>query len=257
VGTGSLRRAHLRVAVVLGLASAAATLAVFPYLQLLIPEQLARLPARLWVCALAQSAQSGLLCTLLAWLGLTVGAPYGLDAPWIRAWTERSPSVPAIRPRWLLAVLCGAFAGVLVAGLSLLWPEPSSAAATSDAFSWMWRGALASFYGAIVEEVESRLLLVSLFVWLLARLTRRRPDTWIFVVAVLLAALLFGIGHLPAAVAAGVARAPLQGTRIVVLNMLAGIVFGALYWKVSLEHAMVAHFCADLVLHVALPALPG
>src|SRR5262249_38812561 len=166
---------------------------------------------------------------------------------------ERSRDSPALAARRAR----GAFAGVLVAGLSLLWPEPSSAAATSDAFSWMWRGALASFYGAVVEEVESRLLLVSLFVWLLARLTRRRTDTWAFVVAILLAALLFGIGHLPAAVAAGVARAPLQGTRIVVLNMLAGIVFGALYWKVSLEHAMVAHFCADLVLHVVLPALPG
>ena len=201
------------MAVVLGLASAAATLYLFPYLQLLIPEQIAQLPARLWVVALAQSAQSGILCTFLAWLGLTVGAPYGLDAPWIRAWTERPPRAPAIRPRWLLAVLCGAFAGALVAGLSLLWPDPSSAAATGEGFSWMWRGALAAF--------------------------------------------LFGIGHLPAAVAAGVARAPLQGTRIVVLNMLAGIVFGALYWKVSLEHAMVAHFCADLVLHVALPALPG
>lgn len=41
------------------------------------------------------------------------------------------------------------------------------------------------------------------------------------------------------------------------LNMLAGIVFGALYWKLGLEHAMVAHFCADLVLHVAIPALSG
>ena len=230
------------MAVVLGLASAAATLFLFPYLQLLIPEHLARLPARLWVVALAQSAQSGILCTFLAWLGLTVGAPYGLDAPWIRAWTERPPHAPAIRPRWLLAVLCGAFAGVLVAGLSLLWPERSSAAATGEGFSWMWRGALAAFYGGIVEEVQSRLLLVSLFVWLLARLSRRQPGTWIFVAAVLLAAFLFGIGHLPAAVAAGVARSPLQGIRIVVLNMLAGTVFGALYWKLGLEHAMVAHF---------------
>jgi len=194
------------VAVVLGLASSAATLALFPCLQLLIPEQLERLPARLWVVALAQSGQRGLLCTFLAWLGLTLGAPHGLDAPWLRAWTERPPRAPAIRPRWLLAVRCGAFAGGLVAGLSLLWPEPSSAAPTGDGFSWMWRGALASFYGGIVEEVQSRLLLVSLFVWLL---------------------------------------------------MLAGTVFGALYWKLGLEHAMVAHFCADLLLHVAMPALSG
>ena len=75
--------------------------------------------------------------------------------------------------------------------------------------------------------------------------------------AILLAALLFGAGHLPAAFAAGLARGPLPITRIVVLNMLAGTVFGALFWKLGLEHAMVAHFCADLMLHAALPALSG
>jgi membrane protease YdiL (CAAX protease family) len=121
----------------------------------------------------------------------------------------------------------------------------------------VWRGALASFYGAIVEEVQTRLLLVSLFVWLLSHLSRGQSRTWTFVVAILLAALLFGIGHLPAAWAAGVARGALQDARIVVLNTLAGVVFGALYWKLGLEHAMVAHFSADLVLHVALPQLSG
>jgi Type II CAAX prenyl endopeptidase Rce1-like len=143
-----------------------------------------------------------------------------------------------------------------VAGLSLLWPA-SGAAATGNSLGWMWRGALASFYGAIVEEIQSRLLLVSVFVWLLARLSRGPPGTWIFVAAIVLAALLFGAGHLPAAFAAGLARGPVQIARIVVLNTLAGIVFGVFYWKLGLEHAMVAHVCADLLLHVAVPALSG
>ena len=73
----------------------------------------------------------------------------------------------------------------------------------------MWDGVLASLYGAVVDEVHSRLLLVSLFVRLLARLFRRPPAIWIFVVAIVLAALLFGAGHLPAAVAS-VAHGPLQ-----------------------------------------------
>jgi membrane protease YdiL (CAAX protease family) len=33
------------------------------------------------------------------------------------------------------------------------------------------------------------------------------------------------------------------------LNALGGVVFGSLYWRRVLEHAMLAHFCADLVLH--------
>jgi hypothetical protein len=34
-------------------------------------------------------------------------------------------------------------------------------------------------------------------------------------------------------------------------------VFGWLYWRRGLEAAIVAHFAADLVLHVAAPLLPG
>jgi membrane protease YdiL (CAAX protease family) len=40
--------------------------------------------------------------------------------------------------------------------------------------------------------------------------------------------------------------------RAVLLNGLGGIVFGYLYWKRGLEAAMIAHFSADIVLHVLL-----
>ena len=67
-------------------------------------------------------------------------------------------------------------------------------------------------------------------------------------------ALVFGAGHLPMAaklvpLTAGVVA------RVVAYNALAGLVFGWLYWKRGLEHAMLAHFSADLVLHVAAPLI--
>src|SRR5262249_35867319 len=159
----------------------------------------------------------GLLCTLLAWLGLRLGAPYGLDAPWLRVWRGHPSHDPPVRPRWLLAVVCGVAAGASVAALSLLWRGASVPASAGDALAWVWRGAPAAFSGAIVEEVQSRLLLVSLFVWLLARFHGRQARTWMFVLAILLASLLFGAGHLPAALAAGMAHGPLQSARIVIL----------------------------------------
>ena len=67
-------------------------------------------------------------------------------------------------------------------------------------------------------------------------------------------ALAFGAGHLPMAAK----LAPLTAgvvARVVAYNAFAGFVFGWLYWKRGLEHAMLAHFCADLVLHVAMPLL--
>jgi len=50
-----------------------------------------------------------------------------------------------------------------------------------------------------------------------------------------------------------VALMPLLIGRIVLLNALVGLATGMLFWKYGLEHAMLAHFCADLMLHVALP----
>lgn len=243
---------HLKLAALLGVASLLATLALWPYLLALMPQKFAALPLPLPVVMAAQTAQTGVLCWLLAWLGLYLAAPHGLDAPWLRSWVYRRPRDPGRRAHWGRAMLLGALGALLVAGLSLLGPTlPAEHATTS--VGWAWRGALASFYGGIVEETECRLLLVSLFVWLLARTNRKVAQPWMFMVAIVLAALLFGVGHLPALFAITSAPAPLLIGKIVLLNAVVGTVTGTLFWKYGLEHAMLAHFCADLVLHVALP----
>ncbi|MFC5435566.1 CPBP family intramembrane glutamic endopeptidase [Rhodanobacter umsongensis] len=250
------RTPHLKLALLFGAAGALATLALLPYLLALMPQKFAAMPLPLPVVAGAQIAQAGLLCWLLAWLGLCLGTPYGLDAPWLRAWIYRRPRDPAGHPHWGLAALLGVLAAVVVAGLSLLGPKEAVEQAAT-ATGWAWRGFLASFYGGIVEEVECRLFLVAVMVWLLARCNRRVARPWMFVLAIVLAALLFGAGHLPAAFAIGMAHTPALITRIVVLNALVGVVTGGLFWKYGLEHAMLAHFCADLVLHVGVPLTLG
>ena len=249
----SIRGPHLKLALLLGVAGILATLALGPYLIALMPLKLAASRVPLWVLLPAQALQAGVLCWLLGWLGLFLGARHGLDAPWLRAWIYRLPRDPARPTRWWLAALLGVLAALLVVGTDLIRSPWHHSPDTLAALGSAWRGALASFYGGIVEETECRLLLVSLFVWLLAWLNHREARSWMFVVAIVLAALLFGAGHLPAAFATGMAHAPLPIARIVLLNALVGLVTGTLFWKYGLEHAMLAHFSADLVLHVALP----
>lgn len=251
-----MRSPNLKLALLFGIAGMLATLALLPYLLVLMPQKFAALPLPLPVVMAAQTAQAGVLCWLLAWLGLHLGAPYGLDAPWLRAWVDRRPRDASRNAHWWLAILLGTTAAVLVAGLSLLGPQAAVAHGTHAA-ALGWRGFLASFYGGIVEEVECRLFLVAALLWLLARCHRRVARPWMFVVAIALAALLFGAGHLPAAFAIGIAHAPLPIARIVLLNALVGLVTGGLFWKYGIEHAMLAHFCADLVLHVGLPLAIG
>jgi membrane protease YdiL (CAAX protease family) len=41
-------------------------------------------------------------------------------------------------------------------------------------------------------------------------------------------------------------------TRVLALNTLAGFAFGILFWRYGLEHAMLAHFATDIVLHAVV-----
>jgi membrane protease YdiL (CAAX protease family) len=70
--------------------------------------------------------------------------------------------------------------------------------------------------------------------------------------SIIIAAVLFGIGHLPAT-AQIVDLTGIVIVRAIVLNGIGGIIFGWLYWKKGLESAMIAHFSTDIVLHVITP----
>ena len=121
-----------------------------------------------------------------------------------------------------------------------------------------WQGFLASFYGGINEEVLLRLFVLTLIGAIGAAVFKKMDQTLptgIFWVANILAAVLFGLGHLPTTAAIGLPMDLLVITRAIVLNGLLGIGFGWLYWKYGLESAMVAHFSADIVLHVLIPLI--
>jgi hypothetical protein len=102
---------------------------------------------------------------------------------------------------------------------------------------------LGLLYGGITEELLLRWGLMSLFVWLGWRVFQRgagAPHPAIVWTAIILAAILFGVGHLPA-MASIVVLTPLIIVRTILLNALGGIVFGWLFWRDNLETAMVCH----------------
>ncbi|MGC4119965.1 MAG: CPBP family glutamic-type intramembrane protease [Myxococcales bacterium] len=244
---------HLRLAAVLGLTSGLTVVLLYPYLLVLIP-QLATTKIPLWALVPIQAGQTALQLFLAAWAGLALGAQLGLDAPFLRALVDRTPPPePPPRRQFGLAAIVGFCSGAALVALDrfVFMPHQPEAIRSLGAQIARWKGLLASFYGGIGEEVLTRLFLMTLFAWVLCRLLGgRRPAA--FVAAAVFAALAFAAGHLPAAAQ----LAPLDAwvvTRVLVLNSVAGIAFGVLFWKRGLEHAMAAHFCADLVLHVLSP----
>jgi hypothetical protein len=66
---------------------------------------------------------------------------------------------------------------------------------------------------------------------------------------------LFGLGHLPATQATGLALNELAIGRAIVLSGLVGIATGWLYQSRGLGSAMLAHFSEDILLHGILPVL--
>jgi len=100
-----------------------------------------------------------------------------------------------------------------------------------------------------------RLFLMTLLVWVSYKIKRTeegKPTNVGVWLAIIITAVLFGIGHLPIT-AALTTITPSVVARAILLNGIAGIAFGWLYWKKGLESAMISHFSADIVLYVILP----
>jgi hypothetical protein len=118
-----------------------------------------------------------------------------------------------------------------------------------------WQGFLAALSAGINEELWLRLGLMTFLVWLGTKLMKQeRPSPRIVWIANGLTAIAFGMLHLPLAATLGPLTIVIV-VRVLLLNGIAGIVFGWLYWRRGLLAAMVAHFITDIVLHVVAAAL--
>ena len=155
-----------------------------------------------------------------------------------------------------VAIAIGLVAGVVIVAVDRWlfrggFGAPLDAAVSSkDIAKGLVTGAA---YGALSEEIMMRWGLMSLVAWagarLFARTFERQPPA-IFTAAIVIAALLFAAGHLPAA--SVFAPLDFHGVmRVLVLNGLAGLALGWLYWRRSLEAAMVAHASVHVVFAVA------
>ncbi|MFT3762582.1 MAG: CPBP family intramembrane metalloprotease [Pseudoxanthomonas sp.] len=244
----------LKIAALLAVVSALAVAAVMPYMAQLMPQKFAALPVPMWILVVAQSLQALVLIGLMSLAGLRMGHRVGLGAPLMQQWFGKRPLAAPLRP--LQAVLLGIAAALAIVALSALTdpflPKPLHAPAAAGAGRSALNGFLASFYGGIAEELQLRLFLMTLMVWAVAMLKKAKPSPRVYWIAIAIAAVLFGVGHLPAAHQVWGLDAFVV-FRTVLLNAIAGLACGWLYWKRGLEMAIVAHFSADIVLHVLAP----
>jgi membrane protease YdiL (CAAX protease family) len=227
--------------------------AVIPYSLSL--QGLEEIPLPTWLILLLTLLQNALLFAVVIGLGLWLGGKIGLGAPHLQRLLGGHPGAwPMLREKFPLSMGMGLAAALIIILLDgLLFSPLSPPALRATAAPPAWQGLLASLYGGISEELLMRLGLMTVLMWTFTRVAGHpEPNAGAAWSAILIAALLFGVGHLPATAAI----APL--TRIVIaraliLNGIGGLAFGWLYWRQGLLPAMVAHFSADILLHVILP----
>lgn len=251
---GEIPTQHARLALFWSVLGSIGTVALFPYLLEINPGLLDQSPLSLPAMIAAQTIQIGLTLFLGGWIALKAGASIGLDTPIARSWVYKTEPRGFDRSRVLLAMCLGLGLGLtgILLDSYVFMPLLPEARVPVELSVPRWKALLGSFYGGITEELLTRLIVVTLIAWLLARVLARgkeQPPNTVFHVAIVAAALLFALGHLPTAGAIW-ELTPMVILRVLVLNMYGAIPFGYLYWRWGLEYAMIAHFFADLGLHV-------
>lgn len=205
----------------------------------------------LWAVLLLSGAQTAALLALAVAVGVWLAPRVGLSAPAMSAWVAGQPVAPALRPQWLPGV-CGGVAGAAwLWGLSLVQPAALRPADPDSAMPLLVK----LLYGGITEELLMRWGVMTLLLWLLWRLGQRgrgAPAWGLVVVAVVLSALLFALGHLPAAQSLAGVLTPEVVVFVLVGNTAFGLVAGWLYARHGLEAAMVAHVLAHALAHPLL-----
>lgn len=216
---------------------------VIGQVEALPPEQTGLPPAML----VALSLLNPLILLLIAVVVGNLLAPrVGLQSLVARKVSNGTPIWPQLRPYIPMAFGLGILFAIVVLGVDQFMNPFAGTDLVTDPVTILGllsQLLLGLLYGGIVEELLLRWGIMSLLVWIGWRVIQRgkgQAHPALVWAAIFLAAVLFGVGHLPA-MASMVELTPLITIRTILLNALGGLLFGWLYWRRSLEVAMVAH----------------
>ena len=196
-----------------------------------------------------------ILIASLIWLGLLLAQAIGLQASVMTTWFSGQPPNPRFFG-W--AISLGLVVGIVLISIIRLirtaFPQIRTRFTAELKFP-IWKRLVIAFYSGVLEEIIFRLFLLSLIAWLLGRVWQTadgRPAIGAIWLSNLLAAILFGIVHLPRW--SSLTRlSPGFILLIIAMNGLGGIAFGYLFVTYGIEAAIIAHFIGDSLLHIIGP----
>ena len=192
----------------------------------------------------------GLTPTVMALLSAVQAAGYGIVLGIIGIWLGKKTGLWKDETDFAKKPLLVTLAIAIVGGLALILPDLLFFGKYNEAImnSYAAKPTVvyiigAILYGGVIEEVMLRLFFMTLVVFVLWKLFAKKeekPTTAILIVANVIAALLFGIGHLPATLTL-LGNSPMILARCILMNGAFGLLFGYLYRKHGLRYSMLAH----------------
>ncbi len=210
-------------------ASIFGTIAVMPFALTLQSDLLKEIPFPMPIVMLLSIVQTGIMFFVLVLVGLFFSKKIGFGAPLLERWTQKKEVKTYFKSILGISIGLGVLAGILIIIvdyiLSLL--DASSLNLTTNVPP-IWQGFLASFYGGINEEILLRLVFMSFLVWIFFKVKQtddKKPTNLGVWFAIILAAILFGVAHLPIT-ASLTAITPVIIARAIILNGIGGVIFG-------------------------------
>ncbi|MDH4447987.1 MAG: CPBP family intramembrane metalloprotease [Acidovorax sp.] len=205
----------------------------------------ALLPLPLWAVLFLSGLQTAVMLALAVAAGVLLAPRVGLGAPVLAAWLSGVSGTRVHVSRWLVPGAWGGLAGAAwLFMLSAIAPESlRPAEAGGDVVTVLVK----LLYGGVTEELLVRWGVMTLVLWGAWRLVQRgrgTPGRGLVAMAIVASALLFALGHLPAAQAmAGSLTMPVV-LFVLVGNTAFGLLAGWLFARRGLEAAITAHVLA-------------
>lgn len=229
---------------------------VFPYILTVQKDLFANLPVSLPIFFAAQIIQSLITFSLAIVIGLKIYKSSGFKLPFLESYLSAKKTLPGFLSTLKTSVKWGIFTAISIALCDYLFSIYSLNLLAGVSINIpAWQRFLVAFYGGLNEEIIMRFFLMTLVVWIFLKFSKK-SGTGIYWAAILVTSIIFGLGHLP--ITASMTEITLMVIlRAIILNSIGGIVFGWLYWKKGLEAAVIAHFTADIFLHLLIPSLFG
>lgn len=244
---------NLKLFMILFIAGIIVSIAVLPYAMDLVSNTLKDSSIPVSQVVIVSIVQSVIMFAVAVFIGIKLYKKVNFSLPILEGIIEKK----SVNISWKKFLTTSVGSGLLVAIIILILEYffvmmGSSISLYKSSVPVWWKGLLGAIYGGIGEELLLRFCLMTAFVWVVSKFQKKEnPTSKVVWVGIVIIAVIFGLLHLPVT-AAMTTITPLIIARAILLNGIGGIVFGYLYWKKGLESAIIAHFSADIVLHVLL-----